>query len=147
MSVEGFDNNVLDNNVFDNNEFVLQTGGDGQFIGGGYKIDSMFLKTGQNIMTTLNHDSSDKVSDKVSDLFKNLAVPAGLFYVNQKVSKNDTDCYDTNSNTEHTMLPDDIHDKLFALIEVDKNKKRKLDKKTRKQRNNNIHKKTKRNKI
>ena len=132
MSVEGFDNN----------DFVLQRGIDGQFIGGGYKINSSFLKKRQNIMTTLNQDGGDKVSDKVSDLFNNLAVPAGLFYVNQKVSKNDT-----NSYTEHTMLPDDIHDKLFALISVDNNKKRKIDKKTKKQRNVNIHKKTKRNKM
>lgn len=132
MSVEGFDNN----------DFVLQRGIDGQFIGGGYKINSSFLKKRQNIMTTLNQDGGDKVSDKVSDLFNNLAVPAGLFYVNQKVSKNDT-----NSYTEHTMLPDDIHDKLFALIAVDNNKKRKIDKKTRKQKNDNNHKKTKRNKI
>lgn len=80
---------------------------------GGYSINSIMLKEGISPMTTYNYSGGANTS-----LFENLAVPAGLFYMNPK--KTDDCLYDTN----HTPLSEDIHDKLFALIEITKPKKK-----------------------
>jgi hypothetical protein len=73
-------------------------------------------------MTTIN--SQDQTGGKVSSPFENLAVPAGLFYINQRFPKtkheNEEQIY-----KQHKMLSDDMIDKLYALVEVDKKRKRK----------------------
>jgi len=117
--------------IFDNNEFVFtQTkneDGNNQMIGGGYKIKSFFLNDGIPIMTTINDSNQTGEDSKVSNIFENLAIPAGLFYINQKIPKNEF--ISENNILNHNMLPDEILDKLFGLVEVDKKRKRK----TRKQ--------------
>ena len=92
-----------------------------KIMSGGYLINSIMLKEGISPMTTFNENYSggNKDGQKVSSLFDNLAVPAGLFYVNPKQSEN---CeYEVN---DHTVLTDDIHDKLFELIELKKQQKK-----------------------
>jgi len=117
--------------IFGGDDFVLmqRTGDNGksEFVGGGYKVRSFFLENNKPLISTLNYKSpfDDKQDGgKVSTPFENLAVPAGLFYVNQRVTKRDTDRGEHNYK-KHTMLPDDIFDKLFGLVEFDKKKKRK----------------------
>ena len=109
-------------------EFVMiqQKGGNGEteFVGGGYKIKSFFLEGGEPIIKTLNNRPIfDDIQDggKSSTPFDNLAVPAGLFYINQKSKRNTSD----KNYRQHEMLPDDIFDKLFGLVEADKKNKRK----------------------
>ena len=110
-------------------DFILQRDINGNITGGGYNIESMLLKKGIAPMRTLNGDEvqgGGNNNKNVSSLFTDLAVPAGLFYINQKVPKN---VYDEDVDyREHTMLSDDIHDQLFELIEVDKKEKRKTKK-------------------
>jgi hypothetical protein len=124
--------------------FTQQTNeetGEHVFIGGGYKVNSYFLQQGLSPMTTYNINNNNNVDqkggklenerkgEKVSSPYENLAVPAGLFYINQKMAKplkmdiNEND-YE-NDYKEHKMLPDDIFDKLFNLVEYDKKQKRK----------------------
>lgn len=119
----------------DNSEFVFtQTtdeNGNKIVIGGGYKIDSFFLKEGNPIMTTynnqdINNNKNKNVSDqdggkKISTPFENLAVPAGIFYVNQKVPKISN--VKTNYDENHNMLPEDIYDKLLSLVQPRPKKK------------------------
>ena len=93
-------------------------------LGGGYKIDSFLLQNGNLPMQTYNDGSQS--GGKVSSPFENLAVPAGLFYINQKVPKMNSK--DKNYDTPHYMLPDDIHEKLFSLIQMDNKRKRKTKK-------------------
>ena len=90
-----------------------------KIMSGGYLINSIMLKEGIAPMTTFNENYSggSKDSKKVSELFDNLAVPAGLFYVNPKQSEN------CEYEVDHAVLTDDIHDKLFELIELKKQKK------------------------
>ena len=117
--------------------------GEHVFVGGGYKVNSFFLQKGISPMTTYNindhEDDDNSENNNDNELiqkggitsFQNLAVPAGLFYVNQKYSNNNTnngiDIY-----KQHEMLPDDIFDKLFTLIEYDKKQKRKSKKNVQK---------------
>jgi len=138
--------------LFGPHEFVMtkqiNDDGESQFIGGGYKVDSFFLKNQISPLTTFNTNNQNNQSDdfkggKVSSPFENLAVPAGLFYINQKMSKRKENAYNKNeedeenedkhySHSQHTTAPDNLIDKLLGLVEVDKKKKRK----TRKQNQN-----------
>ena len=93
-----------------------------KIMSGGYLINSIMLKEGISPMTTINekYGGAKNNSDKVSSLFENLAVPAGLFYINPKQS--DECVYDELN--DHAVLSDDIHDKLFELIELKKQNKK-----------------------
>jgi hypothetical protein len=120
-------------NILDADELVLRTTLDDQgntkFIGGGFNINSYFLNDRISAITTFNNDEQN--NDTVASLFDNLAVPAGLFYINQKIPKNNI------SNEEyyykqHNTASDDMIDKLFSLVETNKKQKRKTKKLTNK---------------
>ena len=120
--------NIDNNNIFNGGEFVLTQDENGQIIGGGYKINSFFLEGGQNVMTTLNENEDGKQDGgKVSSPFENLAVPAGLFYINTRIKKNNDVKLDKHYNDRKT-APDEMIDKLYALVEFDKKRKRKTKK-------------------
>ena len=67
-----------------------QRGGNNIIMSGGYSVDSFLLKQGLSPMQTFGAleggQSGGKQSDgnKPSSIFENLAVPAGLFFSNQK---------------------------------------------------------------
>ena len=87
---------------------------------GGYGIKSMFLNDELSPMRTFNSlesgQSGGKNTDKVSSIFDNLAVPAGLFLINnQRSSLTSVGNY---MNSE--MLPDNIFDDFMKVIEMDK---------------------------
>ena len=106
--------------------------GKSTFIGGGYKVKSFFLQGGLPIMTTLN--TSEQTGGKVSSPFENLAVPAGLFYINQRIPK-------------HDAVSDDMIDKLFNLVDANKKQRRKTKKNIKnidKMNSNSNNKKTRR---
>jgi hypothetical protein len=117
-----YNNDLFNGGDFVFNRMIDEKTGESTIVGGGYKINSFFLQGGIPAMTTLN--SSDQTGGKVSSPFENLAVPAGLFYINQRVPKNDLYKPDHHYK-EHEMLSDDMIDKLFGLVEADNKKKRK----------------------
>ena len=109
-----------------------------EFVGGGYKVESFLLENGISPMNVLNNDNKQN-GGKVSSPFENLAVPAGLFFINQKIPKqmyNDTN----NVYKNHETISDDVMDQLFGLANND-NKKRKA---TRKRTDKTSTKKTRR---
>jgi len=124
-TIENMDN--IDNNIeiFNTNDFVLtqKKDDDGKIkiVSGGYKINSSFLQDGTSIMTTIN--KGEQNGGNVSSPFENLAVPAGLFYVNMRVPKKD---FTENQQhyKPHDTISDDIIDKLYSLVEVDKKRRR-----------------------
>lgn len=116
---------------FDGGDFVLTKNKEGKIISGGYKIDSFFLEGDTPLMTTYN--KIDQYGGKVSSQFENLAVPAGLFYINTKVPKKDIEIISDKQIIDHKMAPDEMIDKLFKLIEFDKKRKRKTKKNNIKQ--------------
>lgn len=95
-----------------------------QIKSGGFSVKSTLLNNNISPMTTMNSFSLGG-GEKFSDAFENLAVPAGLFFINQKVPKAQYDGY----SKSHTAISDDLYDKLFDLVRFN-NKKTK---KTRKQ--------------
>lgn len=102
---------------------------DGQIMSGGYSIDSILLKEGISPMTTLNTDIQQGGS-RVSSLFENLAIPAGLFFTNQHGGSKKLH-FDADNIEEHSALSEDIHDKLFAMVEMQTQNKNKYTKKRR----------------
>ena len=50
-------------------------------------------------------------------MFEDLAIPAGLFFNNAKLFSQNKIPYQPYE--EHTMLPDDIFDKLFKMVEYE----------------------------
>lgn len=140
------------------------------FIGGGYTVQSHFLKNNIPIMTSLNNlediiknkyddDENDDDNENENDnnnennddndnlqtagktkknTYEYLAVPAGIYMINQKIPKyNISEKYRQKVST----ISDDIYDKLFEYIQHDNKSKRK----TRKQRSNINIKKTRKN--
>jgi hypothetical protein len=129
------------------------------FIGGGYTVQSHFLKNNIPIMTSLNNlediiknkdddENNDENNDEDDNLqtagktrkntYEYLAVPAGIYMINQKIPKyNISEKYRQKNST----ISDDIYDKLFEYIQHDNKSKRK----TRKQRSNINIKKTRKN--
>ena len=112
--------------IFGGGELVLlrkiDDNGEQQFLGGGYKINSTLLQSGMSPLTTFNDGNQN--GGKVSSPFENLAVPAGLFYINQHIPKN-TDIKEDIYYKKHQTISDDIMDKLFGLVEANKKQKRK----------------------
>lgn len=137
------ENENLNTELFGPNDFVFTqlTDEDGNIttVGGGYKVDSFFFKNGISPLTTINN-SGKQDGGKVSSPFENLAVPAGLFYVNQRMPKSRNYEY-----KEHEMISDDVFDKLFKLVEVDKKRKRKTRKNIKKLIHNKTHRTSKSN--
>lgn len=109
--------------LFGGEDFVFTKDQEGNIVGGGYKITSLFLQGGQSIMRTLNTEEQN--GGKVSSPFENLAVPAGLFYVNMRVPKKDINRESTEHYKPHETISDDMIDKLYSLVEFDKKRKRK----------------------
>ena len=116
-----------EDSIFGGGEFVLMRkigdNGEPEFLSGGYKIKSSLLQGGMSPLTTFNDGSQD--GGKVSSPFENLAVPAGLFYINQRIPKNTDIKEEDTYYKKHQTISDDIMDKLFGLVEANKKQKRK----------------------
>lgn len=102
-------------NQFSGEDLIFYKEND-KIMSGGYLINSILLNQGLPAMTTLNQNYYGGQREKVSSIFENLAVPAGLFYMNTKteIIKNQP----LDDEIEHVPLTDDLHDQLFALIEM-----------------------------
>ena len=122
------------NDIYEENDFVMCRTPDGQIRSCGFSINSLLMREGKSPMMTINRtnnytddddvividgrdgrgDDSSEFNDynknKVSDLFKHLAVPAGFFYIQSKnyVTKN-------NYIDEEDDINEDVYDKLLEL--------------------------------
>ena len=116
------------------NDLILNNQ-DGHIQSGGFLINNIFLNNNDSAMFINN--KKNELGDKVSDFFKDLAVPSGLLYLQQKPSKK-IFINEDNKN----IVDDNLYEKLFKLLEHTKNNKLK----TKKKHNKKNYKKTKKNK-
>lgn len=106
------------------NDLVFYTDGN-EIMSGGYSLNSIFLRNGISPMQTVTkgkglETTKETNDDKVSSLFDDLAIPVGLFLNNNKLfSKNKIPYEDYD---KHTMLSDDIFDRLFKMAEYESKK-------------------------
>jgi hypothetical protein len=102
--------------VTDDDDFVMIERG-GEILSGGFKVDSILLKHKRSPMYTLNKDSMSGGGNNVSDLFKDLAVPAGIFYQPNKTGGG----YKESGEKiiEENEVDDDLYEKLVKLASVE----------------------------
>ena len=66
-------------------DLVFNTDKNGVITAGGFSVNSCLLKSGVSPITTINNGSK-KGGGSVSAIFNNLAVPAGLLYMQQSLA-------------------------------------------------------------
>ena len=87
---------------------------------GGFSVSSILMKSGMSPIVTMNVNSNQVGgSDKVSDLFLNLAVPNWATMYNMKGGE-----YKEKDNSDSD-IDDDLHDKLLDLVKEHENKLKK----------------------
>jgi hypothetical protein len=121
--------------VFDDNDFVMCTDAKtGTVLSAGYSIESKFLNDG-NIMApiaTINNDIDNhngNITNDFSAIYHNLAIPAGLSYINYPNRRGQDPDLSNELYTFKEPLSDDIFDQLFNLIKAPTNKIKKYSKK------------------
>ena len=110
---------------------------DGKIMSGGFSIENIFLKMNQPALNTIN-SNKPQTGGSVSSIFKDLAVPAGLFHLQQNPTKH----FLPSTFGSNEVVEDTLYDKLLKLMEPDNDKRKKQTKKGKISKNN----KTKRNK-
>lgn len=133
----------------DDDDFVLYKKGD-KIMSGGFSIDSILLSRGMSPISTINmfrtggSGGEDNINNNVSDIFKNLAVPSGLFYMqDKKIGLQGGKKYDEYNEKDNETIHDDIYEKLIGLSTVEfKNKKNNKTRKFVKKYSNKKQKKT-----
>jgi len=78
---------------------------------GGYKIDNLFLENDISPLTTDN--SKNQEGGNISSMFSNLAVPAGLLLLQQKINKKTfSNMYNKDSSE---VIDSSLYDKLLGI--------------------------------
>ena len=110
---------------FDINDLVFTTDNKtGVLKGGGFVINSDLLKdtifSNSNTVNSLDGankiQSGGSVSASILNTFKDLAVPAGLFFTQKQVQKNNTIKYDHKEDA----VEDGLYDKLLSMLEPER---------------------------
>jgi len=106
-----------------NKDFVFTTDKNGILKGGGFTITSDLLNdTIRNMDRNLDSNSNIQqggtisVGANVLNMFKDLAVPAGLFFTQKQFQKNNTIRYEQKEEP----IEDGLYDKLLGLLDPEK---------------------------
>lgn len=114
--------------IIDRNELVFYTD-KGNVQSGGYKIDNILMNSDLPAMQTVNGGGKAK-GDSVSSIFKDLAVPAGLLYLQQPPVPRYP-----QKNEGNEVIEDSLYNRLLKLASEDAeraaNKPRKKTKRTK----------------
>jgi hypothetical protein len=138
------DNTVSNGSVYNEDEFIFCKKPNGEITSCGFSVNSALLREGKSPMMGLtpflrgsarnaDHDeeeeevepetrssSGNSIHHHVSDMFKNLSVPAGIFYIQQK----NQPCKQDNIYEEED-ISGDLFDKLLNLASENDKRKRK----------------------
>ena len=99
--------------VFDDEDFVFKKS-NGKIESAGFTVDSILMKKGEPALITRNYGA--QTGGGVANLFKDLAVPAGLVYFAKK--QRGGEMQSTVHNNDD-IISDDIHEKLLKMVEVE----------------------------
>ena len=90
---------------------------------GGFSVSSIFLKKGGSPIFSTTGAIEGGNKTKVSSIFDNLAVPVGLSYQKDILSKKSAmknyDEYFEDVVNKDDVLNEDIHEKLLKMVELD----------------------------
>jgi hypothetical protein len=107
--------NQQQSTIMNDDDFVFNKSSDGKISSAGFTIDSILMQKGEPALLTRN-GGSIQTGGNVSDLFKDLAVPAGLVSFTPKQRGGTSHANIVNNDV---VIPDDIHEKLLKMVEVD----------------------------
>ena len=115
---------MMENSLNQETDMIYNTEG-GNTTAGGYSIESLLLNQGMPALysSNSNTNSGGGKEEKVSDRFKHLAVPAGLFYMHESVNKTMNegnvikDSNVINDMNDSSVINDDLYEKLLKLAE------------------------------
>jgi hypothetical protein len=138
-------------------DLVFYTEG-GKIMSGGYTVDSMLFQNGQSPFTgyykggalesdTNDNDTNDNdTNDNHTKIMENLAIPIGIFYLNQqsKMSDYEKKSYNDSKYKQCNVVPDDLFDELFKLASITNAKTNKIHKFSKNNNKKNPSKKTRR---
>ena len=89
---------------------------DGKIQSTGFSVNSILMQKGEPLLITKNSGLQLGGGKTVSDLFKDLAVPAGLVHFKEKQFGGKIEESKIKNNDE--TISDDIHEKLLRMVEV-----------------------------
>ena len=129
------------NGEFIDSDLVLSKDGNGEIQAAGYRLKS--FSSGGNLMKTVSNDDNQKGGDSFQLALNNLAVPAGLFYLQQNLKANSEPTRVLNKKNKntgtsktnyecHNVISEGLFESLLAMVEPGERKM--VDIKTRKRR-------------
>jgi|TARA_B110000114_G_scaffold181604_1_gene219322 hypothetical protein len=101
---------------FSLDDLIITKNSDNETICGGFKVNNILLNSNNPAIVTMN--SGKKVLNKVSSLFDDLAVPAGLLFIQDKLTPR-------YSEKTTNIIDNSIYDKLFNLAQINTKKQTK----------------------
>ena len=105
---------MAEEHIIQDHELVFNMSG-GKIQSGGFTVESILLQKGEPALHTRN-SGLQIGGGSVADLFKDLAVPAGLASFSKKQFGGDD--YSRIQNDD-TVVSDDVHEKLLKMVEVE----------------------------
>ena len=112
-------------------DLVFYTEG-GKIMSGGYTVDSMLFQNGQSPFTGYYKGGAleSDTNDNDTKIMENLAIPIGIFYLNQqsKMSDYEKKSYNDSKYKQCNVVPDDLFDELFKLASITNAKTNKIHK-------------------
>ena len=97
-------------------DLIITKNSDNETICRGFKVNNILLNSNNPALITMN--SGKKPLNKVSSLFDDLAVPAGLLFINDKMTPR-------YSEKTDTIIDETLYDKLFNLARINTKKQSK----------------------
>ena len=94
-------------------DLIITKNSSDETICGGFKVNNILLNTDNPAIVTVN--SQKKPLNKVSSLFDDLAVPAGLLFIQDKLTPR-------YSEKTEKIIDNTLYDRLFNLAEINTKK-------------------------
>ena len=117
---------------FSLDDLIITKNSADETICGGFKVNNILLNSNNPAIVTMN--AGEKTFNKVSSLFDDMAVPAGLLFIQDKLTPR-------YSEKTTSIIEDTIYDKLFNLAQINTKKQTKKQTKTQTKRQLKINRK------
>lgn len=124
--------------IFEEDDMVFNKS-DGKIHSAGFTIDSILMQKGEPALITRN-SSSQNGGGNFSDIFKDLAVPAGLAQFTRKQFGGDAHDSKIQNTKDPEPIGDDIHEKLLKMVEVEGGSRPRKTRRTNLEKKNKTHK-------
>jgi hypothetical protein len=101
-------NDEPDRKIYNEDEFIFCKNSNGDITSCGFSVNSALLREGKSPMMGIT--SAKDTSIVTDDLFQNMSIPTGIFYIQQKIPS-----FKQEQIYEEEDVDDDLFDKLLNL--------------------------------